>query len=237
MRAILNGSRTITVVLRASWLVVGLSLAAQGSPDPLKAVDAFRHPWPAYQVEVSISSKGQAQRWKVLSAEDRNVRVEGLSEREKGRTVLLLGEAMWLLLPNTKKPVRVTPQQRLLGPAAGGDLARSSFADDFQVTGSEETELEGRPCLRLSLAARKPSHSYRTASLWVATGSDQPLKGEFRLPSGKLARTLRFGPLQATRGTRVLSGMIIEEPNGSRSELRFSGWAPAQPDPALFRLP
>lgn len=220
----------------APWVLLGTALAAQ-SPDPLKAVDAFRHPWPGYQVEVSIASKGQSQRWKVTSAENRDVRVEGLSPREKGRIVLLLGESMWLLLPNTKNPVRVTPQQRLLGPAAGGDLARSAFADEYQVTDQKEDHLDGRPCTRLALTARKASHSYRTAKLWVMAASHQPLKAEFHLASGKLARTLVFGPLQTTKGMKVLSGMAIEEPNGARSELTFEDWAPAHPAPELFRLP
>ena len=127
-------------------MLMGALLAAQGNQEVLKAVDAFRHPWPGYQVEVSIASKGQSQRWKVTSAENRDVRVEGLTDKEKGRIVLLLGEAMWLLLPNSKKPVRVTPQQRLLGPAAGGDLARSCFAEEYVIAESQEDRLEGRPC-------------------------------------------------------------------------------------------
>lgn len=228
----------ITAVRKTWFLAAGFTLsAAAQSPNILKTVDAFRHPWPAYQVEVLIQFKGQAQRWKVTSGDNRNARVDGLSDKEKGRTVLLLGEDMWLLLPNTKHPIRVTPQQRLLGPAAGGDLARSSFAEDFEITGTQEVQLEGRPCLRLDLAAKKPSSSYRSALLWVITGDGQPVKAEFRLASGKLARTLVFGSIQEAKGKRVLSGMTIEEPNGQKSELHFENWGPTNPEPDLFKLP
>jgi outer membrane lipoprotein-sorting protein len=226
-----------TDVRRNCIVLAGLTLAAQSSPDILKAVDASRHPWGSYQVEVLLAFKGQSQRWKVTLAENRDVRVDGLSKKELGRTVLVLGQDMWLLLPNSKRPMRVTPQQRLLGPAAGGDLAHSSFADDFDIVTSEEAKLEGQPCLRLELAAKKVSNSYRTAQLWVSERDHHPLKAEYRLASGKLARTVTFESALGSRGKRVLNRMTIEEPNGSRSDLQFEGWTPTRPDPELFKLP
>lgn len=227
----------ITDVLRHLLLAAGLTLAAQSTLDILKAVDASRHPWESYQVEVLLEFKGQSQRWKVTLAENRDVRVEGLSKKELGRTVLVLGQDMWLLLPTTKRPMRVTPQQRLLGPAAGGDLAHSSFAEDFEIVAREEAKLDGQPCLRLELAARKLTSSYRTAQLWVSERDHHPLKAEYRLASGKLARTVTFESALGTKGKRVLNRMIIEEPNGWKSNLLFDGWTPTRPDPELFKLP
>lgn len=224
-------------MLRHLLLAAGLTLAAQSTSDILKAVDASRHPWESYQVEVLLEFKGQSQRWKVTLAENRDVRVEGLSKKELGRTVLVLGQDMWLLLPTTKRPMRVTPQQRLLGPAAGGDLAHSSFAEDFEIVAREEAKLDGQPCIRLELAARKLTSSYRTAQLWVSDRDHHPLKAEYRLASGKLARTVTFESALGTKGKRVLNRMIIEEPNGWKSNLLFDGWTPTRPDPELFKLP
>lgn len=218
-------------------LLAAAPLVLQAQADPLKTADAYRHPWPSYQMEVEVSSRGQAQRWKVITAATGDARVEGLSKKERGRTVLLLGPEMWLLLPNAKRPVRVTPQQRLLGAAAGGDLARSSFSEDFQVTDRQPAQVDGQPALRLDLAARRPAATHRSGVLWVGEKAGEPLRAEFRLASGKLARTVTFGPVQEARGRKVISGMSIHEPNGTASELRFEGWAPAQPDPALFKLP
>lgn len=219
-------------------LLLVTSLAAQAqSPEALLAtVDKLRHPWPAFSVEVEVKDAKASQRWRVRARENGDARVEGLSEKEKGRTVLMLGEQMWLLLPNAKKPLRVTPQQRLLGPAAGGDIARSRFAEDYRVTSSREEDLDGRSCLRLDLEARRPSLSYRKAQLWV-TPQGAPLKAEFMLASGKFAKRVLFEAALPAAGMMVLPGMTLQELGGATAHLRFSAWTPGKHDPALFTLP
>lgn len=207
------------------------------SDETLRAVDALRYPWPSFQMETRLVAKGQSQRWRVTVSEGRDARVEGLSEKEKGRTVLLLGEDMWLLLPTAKRPIKVSPQQRLLGPAAGGDLARSAFAEDYDVKHRVAEELDGTPAWRLDLEAKRPASSYRRVTLWVAKGGGHPLKAAYFLASGKLARTAIFAPPAEARGRRVLSRLEIEEPGGTRTEIHFEHWAPTKADPERFRLP
>jgi hypothetical protein len=151
--------------------------------------------------------------------------------------VLLLGDQMWLLLPGSKRPVKVTPQQRMMGPAAGGDVARTRFREDYTVQSLAPGNLEGQGCWRLELTAKRPSLSARQAVLWVAKEGSLPLKAEFRLASGKLARTALFGPPVQAHGLSVLSKMGIEEPSGARAELIFSNWVRGGVDPLAFELP
>ncbi len=218
-------------------LLCGASLVAQSSDDLLTQVDKLRHPWPTFSVEIELRSEKASQLWKVTARENGDARVEGLSKKEKGRAVLVLGDAMWLLLPGTKRPIKVTPQQRLLGPAAGGDIARTRFAEDYAVKDKADDLLDGTPCWRLALTAKRPSTSFRTASLWIGKNGTRPLKAEFFLPSGKLARTAIFGAPQTQRGAPVLVRMDLVEPKGAKAELRFDHWAPAVADSKLFELP
>ncbi len=220
-----------------SLLLCGASLVAQSSDDLLTQVDKLRHPWPTFSVEIELRSEKASQLWKVTARENGDARVEGLSKKEKGRAVLVLGDAMWLLLPGTKRPIKVTPQQRLLGPAAGGDIARTRFAEDYAVKDKTDDLLDGTPCWRLALTAKRPSTSFRTASLWIGKNGTRPLKAEFFLPSGKLARTAIFGAPQTQRGAPVLVRMDLVEPKGAKAELLFNHWAPALADPKLFELP
>ncbi len=212
-------------------------LAAQSSDELLTAVDKLRHPWPSFTVEIELTSAKASQHWKVTARENGDARVEGLSEKEKGRAVLVLGDAMWLLLPGTKRPIKVTPQQKLLGPAAGGDIARTRFAVDYSVKEKGDEVLDGAACWRLALVAKRPSTSFRTASLWVAKNGIRPLKAEFFLPSGKLAKTAIFGAPQSQRGASVIVHMELVEPKGASAELHFDHWSPAAVDAALFELP
>jgi hypothetical protein len=212
-------------------------LMSQSSDDLLVAVDKLRHPWPSLTVQVELKSAKASQQWKVTARENGDARVEGLSEKEKGRAVLVLGDSMWLLLPGTKRPIKVSPQQRLLGPAAGGDIARTRFAEDYSVTEKVDEVLDGAPCWKLAMAAKKPSTSFRTANLWVAKNAIRPLKAEFFLPSGKLAKTAVFAAPESQHGASVLVRMDLVEPNGASAEVHFDHWAPTVVAAKLFELP
>jgi Outer membrane lipoprotein-sorting protein len=222
---------------RALAALAALPLLAQSGEEILARVDRLRHPWPAFTVELSLNAPEPPQRWRVSARENGDARLDGLSPKEKGRAVLLLGDQMWLLLPGSRRPVRVTPQQRLMGTAAGGDVARTRFREDYAVQALSQDSLDGRACWRLELAARRPFLSARQVILWVAREGSLPLKAEFRLASGKLARTALFGPPALSHGQPVLSRMVIEEPSGARVELAFGDWNRGGVDPALFELP
>lgn len=221
----------------AALSLSALPLLAQSGEEILARVDHLRHPWPAFSVELTVKDPKASQRWKVSARENGDARLDGLSDKEKGRAVLLRGDQMWLLLPGSKRPLKVTPQQRLMGSAAGGDVARTRFREDYAVQALGEELLEGRSCWRLDLAAKRPALSARQVVLWVAKEGLLPLKAEFRLPSGRLARTARFGPPVQAQGQAVLSRMELEEPGGQRVELVFGAWSKGGVDPAVFELP
>lgn len=227
------GLRTRSAIL----LLAALPVLAQSGEEILGKVDRLRHPWPSFTMELTLKAGEATQRWKVSAREDGDARLDGLSPKEKGRSVLLLGDQMWMLLPNAKRPLKVTPQQRLMGSAAGGDVARTRFREDYTVQALAEAGLEGRDCWRLELVARRPALSARQVVLWVAKEGSLPLKAEFRLASGKLARTALFGPPALAQGQAVLSWMVIEEPSGARAELLFGNWARGGVAPGVFELP
>jgi hypothetical protein len=221
----------------AILLLAALPALAQGGEEILARVDRLRHPWPSFTMELTLKAAKASQRWKVSARENGDARLDGMSDKEKGRAVLLLGDQMWLLLPGSKRPVKVSPQQRLMGAAAGGDVARTRFREDYTVQTLAEETLGGRDCWRLELAAKRAILSARQVVLWVARDGSLPLKAEFRLASGKLARTALFGPPVQARGQSVLSGMVVEEPTGARAELIFGNWSRGGVDPAAFLLP
>jgi hypothetical protein len=214
-----------------------LPLLAQSGEEILARVDKLRHPWPVFSVELTMKVPKAAQRWKVSARENGDARLDGLSEKEKGRAVLLGGDEMWLLLPGAKRPVKVTPQQRMMGPAAGGDVARTRFREDYSVQAVAEEPLEGQACWRLELAAKRPALSARQVVLWVAKEGSLPQKAEFRLASGRLARTARFGPPVQVHGQPVLSWMEIEEAGGAAVRLTFGNWVRGGVAPGAFDLP
>lgn len=217
--------------------LAALPALAQSGDAVLAQVDRLRHPWPAFTVVLEVRDERTTQRWKVSARENGDARLDGLSEKERGRAVLALGADMWLLLPGTKRPLKVTPQQRLLGPAAGGDVARTRFRQDYAVRACAEDRLDGRPCWRLDLEARSPALSARTIQLWVERDTTAPLRAEFFMASGKRARVATFGPPATAHGQPVLSWMELEEASGAKVTLRFGPWTKGPVDPERFDLP
>lgn len=233
-------------------LFAAVSILAQEAPAPtapvevvtpsgeelLARVDRLRHPWPSFTVELTVKDANTAgQRWKVSARDNGDARLDGLSDKEKGRSVLMLGDQMWLLLPGTRRPLKVTPQQRMMGSAAGGDVARTRFRQDYAVQKVAEDSLAGQACWRLDLSARSAATSARTVRLWVARDRQIPLRADFHLASGKLARTALFGPPVQALGQPVLSRMELVEPGGHKVELAFGGWVKGGVDPGRFELP
>ena len=229
-------SPAVCLLLCALPLAAAAPLPAQGEAI-LARVDRMRHPWPTFTVELTLASGSSIQRWRVSVGEGGDVRLDGLSPAERGRAVLQKGDDLWLLLPGTKRPIRVTPQQRLMGPASAGDVARTRFAADYRIARMEAGSFEGRPCWRLDLVALRPILSARTVRLWVDQASGAPLQGDFLLASGKPERIVRFGPPVQVEGRPVVPRMEIQEPNGATLTLSFAHWHPGRVDPALFAVP
>jgi outer membrane lipoprotein-sorting protein len=232
-------------LLLAGMLMPALLQARQAPPVPaapnaeelLTAADRLRHPFPNFTVDMAVAMGGCEQRWRVRVRENGDARVEGRSEKEQGRTILTKGDEVWLILPGAKRPLKVSPQQRLLGPASGGDLARTRFRDDYAVASLHQDALDGRPVWRLELKAKRPALTFQRATLIMDAATRHPLRADFLFSSGKIAKTAVYLPGAQAAGRAVLRGMEIRDPRGPTAAISFSGWTQGPHDPALFDLP
>ena len=226
-----------------SLLLLALPALLQAqAPDAAALVaktDRLRHPWPAFTADLALKDQGRESQWRLSVAANGDTRLDGLAPKQaKGRAVLMKGDRMWLLTPGSKRAIPVTPQQRLMGSAAGGDLARTRLGDDFQATGVQEAALDGDPCWRVALSAKRPSAPYARAELWVLKRGEVPLSVDFFYASGKLARTVRFdAPVQA-EGKAVIAGLSLGDGDHPvQTTMKLSRWKPGEPDAARFEIP
>ncbi|HEU4950918.1 MAG TPA: outer membrane lipoprotein-sorting protein [Holophagaceae bacterium] len=226
---------------RAALLALPAILLPAAQPDPaalLARVDRLRQPWPAFSADLALVEKGKETRWRLCVASDGDTRLDGLTPKEKGRAVLMKGERMWLLTPGSKRAIPVTAQQRLVGSAAGGDLARLKLAGDFEPAGLQEASLDGEPCWRIELTARRPSVPYRRAVLWIRKAGELPRAVDFYFASGKLAQTVRFDPPVTMAGRPFIAGLTLGDPkHPAQAQMRLSAIAVGEPDPARFEPP
>jgi hypothetical protein len=156
-----------------------------------------------------------------------------------GRKVLTSGERMWLLVPGSTNPVPITANQRLLGGASFGDVARLRFSEDYtaKATGRAESAA-GRSCVVLELTAKSPKVSFPRVLLSVDEREKVPCRVRFFLASGKEVRAVTFTKFRLEVGKTVVSEMEVRELLGAASRtmtrLEYRDYKLAQLDPKIF---
>jgi hypothetical protein len=160
--------------------------------------------------------------------------------KNDGRKALTVGPKMWLIVPGAENPVPVSANQRLMGGASFGDVARMRFAEDFTASLRPGTEtVAGQACRVVDLTATSPKTPYPRVTLWLdATGEHLPRKLLFFLTSGKEAREVQFTRFTKIRGKTAVSEMEIRDligPNAkSVTRLEYLDIQPAKIDDAIF---
>lgn len=210
----------------------------------VKAVDATRN---VFEEAVITARATQLVDGKETGRADFDVYVKGRDRglivfrggKNGGRKVLTNGDRMWLLVPGSTNPVPITPNQRLLGGASFGDVARLRFSEDYtaKATGKSETAA-GRSCVVLELTAKSPKVSFPRVLLSADEREKLPCRVRFFLSSGKEVRDVTFTKFRVQSGKTVVSEMEIRELLGAASRavtrLEYRDYKMARLDPKIF---
>lgn len=136
--------------------------------------------------------------------------------RDAGKRVLLDGRSFWFYDPSSKASVRISPQQRLIGQAAIGDVLTVNLAVDYKATllGSEavqDSTRQERQSWHLDLAAATNQAVYRRVEYWVEKGTYYPIKGKFYSDSGRVLKIIYFRDFAQSLGAmRPNQAVIID---------------------------
>lgn len=110
----------------------------------------------------------------------------------RNRMLLMLDRNMWFIKPGLRKPVPISPRQKLMGGAANGDIASTNYARDYRAVLTGEEAVAGEMCYLLDLTAVNPKATYDRIRYWVSKSRSLGMKAEFYTVSGKLLKTARF---------------------------------------------
>ena len=108
------------------------------------------------------------------------------------RMVLMKNRNMWFIRSGLKKPVSISPRQKLMGDAANGDIASTNYAGDYSGELLGEEAVQGEPCYVLDLKAANKNVTYDRIKYWVSKERLVGVKAEFFTLSGKLFKTADF---------------------------------------------
>lgn len=238
-----TGMKTTRWAALSVALWAASALAAPDAQTILANSDAVRNPERSFGLVVSLVSykdgkQNEASALAVYSrADQKSGQFRSLlrfinPKRDAGKLMLKSGNDLWFFDPASKASVPISPQQRLLGQAANGDVVTVNLALDYQAAlAGEETIQDGdrqaRLCYKLRLSARNPGVTYHAIDLWVDRDGYRSRKAQFYAASGELLKTAYYrGYRQALGRDRPTETVIIDGLNPQWvTVMRKSGFA------------
>ncbi len=219
----------------------GLAWSAPGADEILAASDAIRNPGRSFSVTVTLTEfqSGKQVDASMLTSYSRTqpngqfgslIRFV-LPARDAGKLMLKNGNDLWFYDPTSKVSIRLSPQQRLLGQAANGDVATVNLAKDYKaaLVGEEEIqdgERRMRKAHKLVLSAASPDVTYAGIEMWIDVENNRPIKARFFAESSRLLKTAYYRRFQPELGAeRPTETVIIDGLNPqSVTLMRFSDY-------------
>lgn len=215
-------------------------------PDPqqlLAASDAIRNPEKSFYMAVTVTEyrKRQQTGSTTLGAYSRPDANSGqyktlihfvAPQRDANKLMLKNGNDLWFYDPSNLASIRISPEQRLLGQAANGDVATVNLAQDYRAASKGEEEVadgdrQKRQCQVLDLAAAAPGVTYQRIEIWLDAQTTRPVKARFYSESDRLLKTAFYRRYAMQLGVeRPTETVIIDGLDSSWvTVMRFSDYA------------
>jgi Outer membrane lipoprotein-sorting protein len=110
----------------------------------------------------------------------------------KGTKILQVERNMWFSKPGLKKPVVISPRQRLTGQASIGDIAATNYAKHYTATYLHEEKIVDELCHVLDLKASSHQSTYDRIIYWVSVKRGLAVQAHFLSLSGKKLKSASF---------------------------------------------
>ena len=147
-----------------------------------------------WTIEIESIERGR-KRLRTLNIKARNFNslAEFISPpKVKGRKLLMIDRNMWFVKPGLRKPVPISPRQKLIGGASNGDIASTNYAGDYKVTHASEALFNEEPCYLYDLTATNKKATYDRIKYWISKKRLVGVKADFFTVSGKMFKSATF---------------------------------------------
>ncbi len=233
----------IFIVLLVSILTPFLSIAAPTAMEIVSKADQFRgFGTESFSFNLVIASyrpdkKPQTNGLSVKVKSAKSL-VQFLAPKTvKGRAMLFEGRDLWLHIPKTRKIIRISPAQRLMGESSNGDVAATNFSGDYTPTLLNEQTVENDPCYHLMLVAVDPKVTYHKIEYWVSKQSGKPVMSKHFANSGKLLKTAFYKSFAKVGKQEKLEKLLLVNPlfEGRYTWMIYSKYKQVKLPDTLFR--
>ncbi len=196
-----------------------ISVADDDIKSILKMADGYRQQGVELLIktEVNLYVKDKLDKqslYHVFVKSERRSLVVFKSAGELGQKVLMLDDKFWIILPNTRRPIRITPMQKLLGEASVGDIATLTWSEDYDGTIVDRNITEqGVDSIKLDLISTRKGTTYHRIELFLSQKDYFPIKANLYLKSGKLAKESYYESGTMNDQRRVVAMILVDRIN------------------------
>jgi outer membrane lipoprotein-sorting protein len=216
-----------------------------GAPTPesiLERADEVRSPQSDYTVEVTVTSikpgkDPKTARYEVLIKGKTKTVIKTMEPSvDRGTSMLMVDYDFWVFMPTISKALRISLQQRLLGEAANGDIARANFSGDYAPKLLKAENINGIEYYVLELIAKDERVTYHRVNLWVQKDNFHPFKAEFYAVSGRILKTASYENYRQIAGKLRPARLVLNDPlvRGQQSIIEYSNVVTAELPDKLF---
>lgn len=202
-------------LLLLGFMFLPHALVQAGETDQrLQHADSYRQNGESVRVEMEVHLYKQQQlektrRYSVFVASQRRSLVLLRSAAEQGQKVLMRDDQFHLFMPKSRRAIRITPLQKLLGEASTGDVASMTWHEDYSARlTNARAEIDGVACRLLELRSHRKGTTYERIELYLRRDNDAPVYARLYLHSGKLAKEARY-EMGQMGGRSMVVGMTL----------------------------
>ena len=147
-----------------------------------------------WKIDIDSIERGRKQERSMrIKVREYNCLAEFISPpKVKGQKMLMIDRNMWFIKPGLRKPVPISPRQKLMGGAANGDIASTNYAGDYEPTSVSDDTIDGESCYLLDLKATNKKATYDRIKYWVSKERLVGVKSDFFTVSGKRFKSATF---------------------------------------------
>lgn len=191
------------------------------------AIDSFRNRAPEGSITLRTFVKVAAG----PGTEPDAISVVSAPEAEAGKVILRQSGNLWLLAPGSRRPVKLSGNQRLQGDASLDDLVHLDLTGDYTATDEGEesiTDASGKAtkARRIVLSAKAKASTYPSLRLWTDRLFHRPVKLECLAASGKVLKTVFYDRYRGFLGSERPTELTIVDGTvpGRVTRVRFSDY-------------
>jgi len=190
--------------------------AAENVTAVLEVADSYRLPSKTARVEVEVAlykngALDKEKKYTVYIHPGRKSLILFRTPGELGQKAVQDGDRFYMMMPQTKRPIRISPMQKLLGEASVGDVSSMTWSDDYKGAISEPGADAGKDDgIKLTLSASRTGVTYEGVELYVSKGQYKPVKASLYLESGRIAKDVEY-VMGKMNGRDMVTGIVITD--------------------------